>query len=101
MEFAKGMKLKNVKDIYGTLHKNAVILNAYKNSVPARDIETGEAFVIRNEDLGIELSKPKKGWHTESTTHFNLRKCQRTGRPSAFDHFIEIGRLYHVEQRGV
>ncbi|HAT61697.1 MAG TPA: hypothetical protein DCS83_03975, partial [Prevotella sp.] len=60
MTLKKNSKLKNVKDIYGAVHKKATVLNIYKNSVPARDIETGEAFVIRNEDLGIELSKPKK-----------------------------------------
>jgi len=101
MKIKKNSKLRNVKDIYGVVHKNAIVLNVYKNSVPAWDTETGEAFVIRNEDLGIELSKPKKGWHTENTTHFNLKKCQRVGRPSTFDHFIEIGRLYHVERRSL
>lgn len=101
MKLKKGMKLKNVKDIYGVLHKNAVVLNVYKNSVPAWDTETGEAFVIRNEDLGLELVEKPKGWHVDSLSHFDLKKCQRIGRTTVFDHFIEIGRLYHVERRSL
>ena len=95
MKFTKGMSLKNVKDIYGVMHKNAIVLNVYKNSVPARDIETGEAFLIRNEGLGIELSKPKKGWHIENTSHFNLKKCQQIGKPSRFEyvrHYVRASR---------
>ncbi|WP_034991619.1 hypothetical protein [Liquorilactobacillus vini] len=95
MTLKKNSKLKNVKDIYGALHKNAVVLNIYKNSVPARDIETGEAFVIRNEDLGLELAERLKGWHVDSLSHFDLKKCQRIGRPSSFEyvrHYVKASR---------
>ena len=40
MTLKKNSKLKNVKDIYGTLHKNVVVLNIYKNTVAAKDTET-------------------------------------------------------------
>ena len=90
MTLKKNSKLKNVKDIYGVLHKNAIVLNVYKNTVAARDIETHEALIIRNEDLGLDLAEKSK-----DMSHFDLKRCQRVGKPSRFEyirHYVRASR---------
>lgn len=94
MTLKKNSKLKNVKDIYGAVHKKATVLNIYKNVVAVHDQETGEKVIVHKTDLGL---KPE-GYSRKMlafTGHFDLKKCQRIGKPSSFEyvrHYVRASR---------
>lgn len=67
-----GVKLTDVKDIFGNIHHKATIVHVGENTITINDSETGERWIVSNLDIGRKL-KNKPNSHGG---HFDVKSCQ-------------------------